>query len=114
MERIYLFIFSFMVIYCLYLFTIILSKKRIDKFSSGSQFLYFERVYKLNSKKINMKSFANAIGLSNAFIISITVVVIDYTDSLLIKMVAGFLLLTPLIAIIYHLIGKHYQKKQIQ
>ena len=111
MEKLSLFLMTFLFIYLIYLFAVIINKKKIEKFKEGSQFIYFKNIYKLNPESINMKKFINDIGLANAFIMSLTVIIIDYTDKLIIKMVAGFLILIPLIIGIYHIIGKKYQKK---
>lgn len=111
MENIAMFIVMFLMLYLVYFLTVLTSNKKIEKFKSGTQFMYFKNIYKLDPQFIDMKKFVNDISISNSFIISLTVIVVDYTDKLIIKMIAGFLILIPLIAFFYHFIGRKYQKK---
>lgn len=114
MEYLLNFLFCFLIIYSIYLFLIVLRKKGLQKFIKSKQLEYFKIKFKLNIEKINIKSFANAIALTNSFIISFTVTVIDTVDSLLLKLLMGFIILLPLMYFIYEALGKYYKKKEVE
>ena len=62
--------------------------------------------------KLNYKKFANSLSLVNAFIIELTVTVVELFDALIWKLLVGFLVLIPLILICYYVLGKIYKKKE--
>ena len=114
MEHLLLFIFSFLLIYLLYLFIIVIRKKGLKKFKKSKQLDYFRVKFNLNVDKINFKSFANAFALTNAFIISFAFTISDFFNNLILKLLVGFLLLVPLMLILYNFLGKYYKKKEVK
>ena len=112
MNYISIFIFCFLVIYLLYLFIIFLRKKGLEKFKTSKQLEYFKIKFKLDLKKINFKKFANSLALTNAFIIAFTVTVIDIFDNWILKILVAFIILLPLMYLLYTILGKHYKKKE--
>lgn len=112
MEYIFTFVFCFLVIYLLYLFIIVLRKKGLEKFKTSKQLDYFKIKFKLNIKKLNFKKFANALAVTNAFIIAFTVTVIEVFDNWILKVLVAFLILLPLMYLLYNVIGKYYKKKE--
>lgn len=111
MKQFIIFIIIFIIIYLFYLLFVITRKKSLNRWKNGKEMTYLKYRYKLNLDKINIKPLAHIIGLSNALIISSVVTLISLFDKFFIQMLVGFLTLIPLILIIYHIIGKHYQKK---
>ena len=65
------FVIAFLIVYLFYFFTVILQKKKYDKFKKSNQVMYFVNRYKLNVNKINIKKFIHIISLTNSLIIAI-------------------------------------------
>lgn len=112
MDYLIVFFSCFLVIYLLYLLFIVLRKKGLEKFKTSKQLEYFKIKFNLNIDKINFKSFANTVSFTNAFIIAFVVTVIDGIDNLILKLLAGFVILLPLMYFLYLFIGKYYKKKE--
>ena len=112
MEHILTFIICFLIIYLVYLLIVVKREKGIEKFKEGKQLEYFKKLYKLDEKKIDIKKFANSLSLCNAFIMSITITIIEFFDSIILKMVIGFALIIPLMLITYKILGELYKKKE--
>lgn len=112
MEYLITFIFCFVIVYLVYSTVVIFRKKGFEKFKTSKQLKFFEIAYKIDFKKINLKSFAQALALTNAFIIAFTCTVIEIFDSLIFKMLVGFVILVPLILLMYKLLGTIYKKKE--
>jgi len=112
MKNLIIFILLFIIVYLFYLFFLIKRKKELKKFEKGKEFTYLKIVYKLDYSKINIKSLANAIALANSFILASTAMIISFFDKFIISMLVGFLMLIPLILIVYHIVGLIYKKKK--
>jgi len=105
-------IFAFIFIYLIYLFTVILRKKKLEKFKGNAYVRYLEIIYHIDVNKINIRGLANIIALTNAFIIALTLfVIITITESFIIMFLFALVILIPLQLLFYHIIGKIYQKK---
>ncbi len=111
MNELILFLGTFIFVYLVYLVLIILRKKKMDKYKKSTEVRYLENKYKLDIKKLNLKKLSHILALANAFIIAITILVISFVDDLILKLMVGFIVLFPMILIIYHIIGKSLQKK---
>jgi len=109
MNYIY-FLVSFVVVYLFYLFTVILQKKRYDKFKKSNQVLYFVKIYKLDVDKIDMFKFTNILGLANAFIMGLTFTIICMFENIIIQLLIALVILLPLMFLFYHLIGKYFKR----
>jgi len=112
MEYVIWFLMAFAIIYLFYLFTVILQKKRYDKFKKSNQVMYFVNRYKLNIKKINIKKFINIISLTNSFIIALSFTVVIKIDSFILMLLVGLIVLVPLMLLLYHFIGKYLKKEE--
>lgn len=112
MEYLFTFIFCFIIVYLVYYLVVVKRKKGLEAFKKGKQLEFFKNAYHLDTKKLDYKSFAKSLSLVNAFIIASTVTIIEIFDSLVIKLIAGFIILIPLILICYYLLGKKYKKKE--
>lgn len=113
MEYVLIYIIAFLIVYFFYLVTVVFQSKKSDKFKKSNQVLYFVKRYKINMNKINFKSFVNVLALTNSLIISTAFMATFLVKNLILQLLIGFLLLIPLILFSYHLIGKHYKKKEI-
>ncbi len=111
MNYVILFIGTFLVVYLLYLFTVILSKKKLKKFQNSNQVIFFVKKYGIKVDDSNAKVLAHLIAIANALIISITIVIVELVSNFILKVLVAFLLIIPLILIQYHLIGKIMLKR---
>lgn len=112
MEFLLVFVFCFIVVYLVYYSVIVLRKKGLEAFKKGKQVLFFKNAYHLDLDKLNYKKFANSLSLVNAFIIALTVTVVELFDALIWKLLVGFVVLIPLILICYYVLGRIYKKKE--
>ena len=112
MEQVILFLLTFLVVYLIYLFLIILRKKKLDKYDQSTEMRYLAMRYQLNMKKLNMKKIAHILALTNAFIIATTVTVMSLISDFILGILVAFVTLFPLILICYHIIGSYYKKKE--
>lgn len=112
MEKIVLFIVTFLVVYLLYLLIVILRKKGLKKYNKSTEYLYLTRKYKLDVNKIEIKKLAIMTSLTNSFIIAVTMVVISFFDNYILKLMFGFITIFPSIVILYHIIGTNLNKKE--
>ena len=111
MKYVILFLSIFLIVFIIYFLFVINRKKVLERFKNGKELSYLKYVYKLNYDKIDVKSLAYVIALSNAFILASTVTIVSLFNKFLMQMLIGLLTLFPLIIIIYHIIGKIYQNK---
>lgn len=114
MEYLITFVTCFIVIYLIYFFVIINRKKGLESFKKGKQLDFFKTVYKLDFRKIDIKKFAHSLSLTNAFIMSTTITIIDLIDNFALKMILGIIILIPLMLIMYKFLGEYYKKKEGQ
>ena len=108
MGYVYVFLFCFVIVYLV----VVRRKKGLESFKKGKQLEFFKNVYKLDLNKLDYRKFANSLSMTNAFIIALTVTIIEIFDKLVIKLVAGFVILIPLILLMYTILGKIYKKKE--
>lgn len=111
MEEIIFYVVSMFVLFLLYYIFVIRNKKRLQKFSKNTYVSYLVGVYKLDKDKINQKQLAMAVIMVNSFIIATTVFIIGFINNLILKFVLGFIVLIPLQLLMYHIIGKIFQKR---
>lgn len=111
MKYLVLFIVTFVVIMLIYLITVIGSKRKLVAFPKSNQALILINKYKLDINENNVKGFAMKIALCNSFIIALTLTLTELVNNFLLKLLVAFLVMIPLIIILYHLIGKSTQKE---
>jgi len=106
------FLLAFLLVYLFYLFTVILQKKKYDKFKKSNQVMYFVNRYHVNPDKLDMKTFTNVLGLTNALIIATAFVATFLVKNFILQLLIGLIVLIPLMLLSYHIIGRYYQKKE--
>lgn len=111
MEYLFYFVLAFLIVYLFYFFTVIIQKKRYDKFKKSNQVLYFVKRYNLDVNKINIKKFIKIISLTNSFIIAVAFIATFLVENILFQLLVGLATLIPLILISYNLIGKYLKKE---
>ena len=106
------FIISFVVIYLFYLLTVILNKKKHEKYMRSRQVMFFVRKYNLDFKKVSFTKIMNIIALTNSFIMSTTIVVLEFVPNLFMKLIVAFACLMVLIMACYKLIGIYIERRK--
>ena len=110
MKEILLFVITFIIIYLIYFIFVISRKKALLKWKNGKELTYLKKVYKIKIPKNRLKLIANVIALSNSFIVASTLSIVSIFKNFLFQMLIGFFVLCGLIVLIYHIIGKSFQK----
>ena len=111
MKKFMIYGIIFIFLYLCYVLFVILRKKKLEKFSNNTYVKYLENVYQLDMQTIPIKQLAHVIAFANAFIITSTLYIIGITDNYLLKMLLAFVTLIPFQLVVYHIIGKIYQRK---
>lgn len=112
MKQLITWLIIFIVIYLLYLLFVILRKKKMSKFSDNVYVNYLVNVYKLDKKKLNIKSLAHIIALANAFIVATAFIIVSYIKNFILMLLVAIVVLLPLLLIIYHIIGKQLKRRE--
>ncbi|MBE6138716.1 MAG: hypothetical protein E7173_03105 [Firmicutes bacterium] len=112
MNFIIVFIVSFLVVYLAYLITVISNKKKLEKFKSSNPIVILSKKYNLKINDSNVKELAHLVALGNAFIIASAITIVELVSNFILKILVAFIVIVPLILIVYSLIGKHMVKKE--
>lgn len=112
MLELVIFIVCFSLVYLLYYAVVISRRKKLDKLVNSTECLYLKTRYHIDVTKIPIKTLANHLALTNAFIMSLTVLIISIVENWILKFICGFFVLIVLILLFYHLLGRYYQKRQ--
>ncbi len=112
MNIVAFFILAFVIVYLFYLVTVVLQKKRFEKFKLSNQVLYFKNRFKLDIEKLNIKSFVNIISLINAFIIACGFSIAMLVENFLLQLLIGFIVIIILTFLCYEMYGKILRKKE--
>ena len=111
MKILILYVIYFVVIYLFYLLTVVLNKKKNQKYKRSKQVMMFVRRYNLDFKKISLVKFLNIIAITNSFIMSTTIMLLEYVPNLFLKLVVAFVALMVLILSCYKLIGIYIERR---
>ena len=111
MKEVIIFLITYLLMLMIYLVFVVWNKKALRKIKRGAEARYLKAKYKLDIKEIETKTFALHIALINSFIIAITLSLIFIVDNYLIMILLAIFLVMSLILILYHLLGKYYQKQ---
>lgn len=111
LENLVFSIIAFIVVFILYYGTVISRKKKINKYRNSTEIRMLEKKYKVNVDKLNLKKLSINLALINSFIIALTLFIIGFINNIILKMLAGFIILIVLILASYSLVGNYYKKK---
>lgn len=112
MKLIIIFLVSFIVVYLAYLITVIWNKKKLLKFKTSNQVLLLVKKYGIKITDLNVKNVANLTAISNSFIIATAITIVELVNNFILKILVAFIVIVPLILIVYSLMGKYLQKKE--
>ncbi|MFA5603036.1 MAG: hypothetical protein WDA21_04865 [Bacilli bacterium] len=110
MDLIVTFFVFFILAYILYYFFLIRKNKKYNPEKVPQEILFLTNKYKLDFDKINYRKLIKLLALTNSLIMAFTVLIVGFVDNFFIQILLAFLILFPLIYIVYSIIGKHYQK----
>ena len=111
MNYVVLFLIVFIVVFLLYLITVIGNKRKLSKFPKSNQALILIKKYNLDINEKNVKKLAVKVALSNSFTVAAAITVTELVNNFFLKLLVAFLVMVPLIIINYHLVGKSMQKE---
>ncbi len=99
---------------CMFVYFIILGKKRKNRFNyqNSVDLNYIIKKHKLNVSKLEYKVFISIMNISNSFIISLTVTIMLSIKKYIYRLLVGFVIIIVLIIIIYGIIGKYFKKRE--
>ena len=105
MKYLVMWITIFIIIYLFYLLFVILRKKKLELFKNNTGLRYMVKVYHLDLTHYNIKTLANLIAITNAFIIATTFIVVDFISNLYLKIILALITLVILQLLTYHIMG---------
>lgn len=114
MDAVVLFLGAFVVIFLIYFIFVLRRKKYLDKFIKGKEITYLKYRYKVEVNDKNKKRLSTVVAFADSLIMALTFsVVITIMDdkNFLLYLLFSMILVIVLILVIYHIIGKIYQKK---
>ena len=111
MKLLLSYVIYFVVIYLFYFFTVIIRKNKYEKYKRSRQIMFFVKRYNLDFKKISFSKFLNIVALTNSFIMSTTIMLLEYVPNLFLKLVIAFVALMILILACYKLIGIYIERR---
>lgn len=112
MNKFYMFLIVFVIIYLLYFFTVILNKRKRSKIFETNQARLIIVPNKLDASKIDERIFVQVLSLANSFIVAVCFVVSEFFKNYFVKLFISFIVLIVLILLVYKLIGIVYKKKE--
>ena len=111
MEILGWFIFDYILIYCIYYVWFIRRTVRGEKVPSEANYLI--NLYKLDVNKFSYRKFIKIVGLVTSFDVALVATLVAVIDSRVIwQILFSLIIIIPIIAITFMLLGKFYQKKQ--
>ena len=111
MFSVLLFVLVFIVVYFVYYF-IFDDKIKKEKYTKITELMLLTNRFKLDKKKMNIRSCLNGVAIINAFIISFTIAVVDFIKvKMEFKLLIAFFIMVPLLIILYFAYGSHLHKK---
>ena len=111
MNRVLMFLVIWLIVYLFYFLFVIIRRKKIELFKNNSHVKYLVNVYKIDIDKINIKKLANIIAIANGFIISLTMIIIDFIKNIYLKLFVALILLVILQLVVYYIIGRLLKRK---
>lgn len=111
-EALYTFVFTFILIYVLYLIFVVHRNKKLEKIKKSTEILFIKKRYKLKLNKIPNKKVALDVAFSNAFIIALTLSIMTFFKNFVLQVLIGFVVLIILILVIYSILGMEYKRKE--
>lgn len=87
------------------------SRKKKNDLHRMTEIYLLEHKFKINVKKIGMDKMLNIVALSNSFIFTVVLMSTMAINNLIIRLLVMFVLLIPIIYLVYYGVGKYLKKK---
>lgn len=114
MDKLLLYILTFLVVYTFYYLFSIRNKKQLTKFIKGTEVTYLKNKYKLNVKEVGSKKIAILVSLANTFVISNTALLVSIMDEFIdtsFAILISPIIIVPMTALVYRVLGKYLVKE---
>ena len=121
MEKIYIFIITFLIVFIIYqLFFILPRWKYKKKEKKGKikkvkkeliEIRYLITKYHLDIEKVNYNKLLRIVGLVSSFDITIIVCIVVFVRNYLLALLLALVIVIPVILVSYHFVGVYYKKK---
>jgi hypothetical protein len=76
-----------------------------------TEIYFLEHTFKIDVKKIGLDKMLNIVALSNAIIFTIVLMSTTAIDNLILRFIVMFIMLLPIIYLIYYIIAKYLKKR---
>ena len=110
MKYILWFIFGLVFVYIIYYVLFIRNARRDTKHASEVEYLI--KCYKLDINKFSYRKFVRVVGLVSSIDVSLTAVIVMFTDELVWQILFGLIIVLPVLIISFMLLGKYYKFKE--
>jgi hypothetical protein len=87
------------------------SKGKKNDFSKMMEVYFLEHHFKIDVNSLGLKKVLNIVALSNSFIFTIVLMSTLFINNLIIRILVMFVLLMPLIYLVYYVVSKFLKKK---
>ncbi len=105
-----LYLLIFLLVYFIYYYFVVNKKNKLEKFKESMEMKYLSLRYQLEVEKLPMPKTAKLIALTNAFIITIVLIIMDFFEYFLLKIGVAFVSLIILQLMMYHILGRYLQR----
>ena len=113
MEFFISFVSCFLVVFIIYYLFVVINKKYAKKMRSSVESKLLTNLSHVDLSHVSDKRLVVSIAFANAFIISIVFsIVFCFIRNSILKMIIGFLILIPMILIVYFIFGKILKMKE--
>jgi len=110
MENLKFSIVMVFVVYLLYVFIVIMNKKRLEKYKKSTEVQYLTFRFKIKIEDYDIKKIAHLLCFSNACILSTIFFMSTFVENIMLKFLVIFALVFALIIIVYGVIGNELKK----
>ncbi len=111
MENGLFYLLAFVSVYLFYFCLVYLRKKQMKKYRSGTEVKLLESLSNVNASKIKSKVLVQIMAVTNAFIITLTLLIVSPIKSMVLKLLGGFFAVIVLIIVVYKIVGYFLVKK---
>ncbi len=105
------FIVSFFLIFLYYRIFIVKKDEKVIKKKLPPELSLFIKLNKIDIKKISYKSILKKLSIVNGLVIAFTLLIVEITDKLMLKLLLAIPVCTVLMYVFYKLLGLYYKKK---
>jgi len=114
MNEFAFYLMSFALVYIIYFFLVLMNEKTLKKYEHSAEVSYLKGKYGMKINAKNIGKIAVQLAILNSLVVANTVlIVILLSDNYIVMMLLGFVIVIPMILIMYHLFGTYYKSEKI-